>query len=157
MKRETALVVPPKGGKMIYKQSRFEQMPTVPFRILCAGRTASGKTSALHSAVTNHYRGCFQRLVIVARTAKLDHSFIELREYAEKHMKQDDRQKQFVFTEFEEGPLMAIFNEHAQQVVREKAQRKSDRSTLGAGERPCGSRGRVPGAPATRGRHGSRP
>ena len=128
MKREEAIVVPPKGGKMIYKQSRFEHLPSVPFRVIAAGRSGSGKTSALYSAVTDHYKGCFKKVIIIARTAKLDHSYIQLREWAEKHLKQDNREKQFVFTSMDEETLMQIFKEHETLVAKEKLQRKQDHS-----------------------------
>ena len=76
--KERAVVVPPKGGQMIYRQSRYEHLAPVVFRVIAAGRSGSGKTSALYSAVTDHYRGCFKRLVIIARAAHLDHSYIQL-------------------------------------------------------------------------------
>ena len=129
-KREQALVRPPKGGKMVYRQSRFPHLAPVPFRVLAAGRSGSGKTSTLFSAVTDHYRGCFSKIVIVARTAFLDHSYVQLQEWATKHLRQDNREKQFVFTGFEnEDALMTIFNEHADLVSREKQQRKNDHSS----------------------------
>ena len=93
-KREQALVRPPKGGKMVYRQSRFPHLAPVPFRVLAAGRSGSGKTSTLFSAVTDHYRGCFSKVVIVARTAFLDHSYVQLQEWATKHLRQDNREKQ---------------------------------------------------------------
>ena len=126
--KDQAIVVPPKGGKMIYKQSRFEHLASTPFRVIAAGRSGSGKTSALYSAVTDFYKGCFKRIVIIARTAKLDHSYIQLREWAEKHLKQDNREKQFVFESLDEDSLMAIFKEHAQLVAKEKIQRKEEHS-----------------------------
>ncbi len=126
--KDQAIVVPPKGGRMIYKQSRFEHLASTPFRVIAAGRSGSGKTSALYSAVTDFYKGCFKRLVIIARTAKLDHSYIQLREWAEKHLKQDNREKQFVFESLDEDSLMAIFKEHAQLVAKEKIQRKEEHS-----------------------------
>ena len=125
-KKEQAIVHPPSGGKMIFKQSRFEHLPSVPFRCISAGRSGSGKTSALYSAVTDHYRGCFKKIIIIARTAHLDHSYVQLREWAEKHLKQDNKQNQFVFTALEEEPLMKLFDDHASQVAREKIQRKAD-------------------------------
>ena len=81
-KREQALVHPPSGGKMRFKQSRFEHLASVPFRVIAAGRSGSGRTSALYSAVTDHYRGCFKEVRIIARTAHLDHSYVQLREWA---------------------------------------------------------------------------
>ena len=113
---------------MIYRQSRFEHLAPTPWRYIIAGRSGSGKTSAMYTMVTDLYRGCFKRIVIVARTSRLDHSYIQLREWAEKHLKQDDREKKFVFSSMDEGPLMAIFDEHAQQVAKEKVQRKADKS-----------------------------
>ena len=113
---------------MIHKQSRFDHLAKTPFRCIAAGRSGSGKTSALCSAVTDHYRGCFKRIVIIARTARLDHSYIQLREWAEKHLKMDNREKQFVFTDFDEEALMTIFNEQAKQVAKEKLQRKEEHS-----------------------------
>ena len=127
-KREQAIVHPPSGGKMNYKQSRFEHLPSVPFRCIAAGRSGSGKTSALFSAVTDHYKGCFKKIFVIARTANLDHSYVQLREWAEKHLKQDNKQNPFVFTALEEEPLMKIFDDNAAQVAREKIQRKADHS-----------------------------
>ena len=126
--KDQAIVHPPKGGKMIYKQSRFEHLASVPFRVIAAGRSGSGKTSALFSAVTNHYRGCFKKIYIIARTAKLDHSYIQLREWAEVHLKQNDNEEPFVFTNMDEEALMKIFNANAQLVAKEKLQRKQDHS-----------------------------
>ena len=127
--RDRAVVVPPKGGQWNFKQSRFEHLASTPFRTVAAGRSGSGKSSALHSAVTNFYRGCFHSIVIVARTATLDHTFIELKDYAELHMKQDNKEEQFVFQDFgDEKELMQIFNDHALKVAKEKLQRKEDHS-----------------------------
>jgi hypothetical protein len=130
-KREQALVRPPKGGKMKYRQSRFSHLMPAAFRVLAAGRTGSGKTSVLYSAVTDHYRDCFNKgIVIIARTAFLDHSYVQLQEWATKHYRQDNREKQFVFTGFEdEDALMAIFREHEALVAKEKIQRKNDNSS----------------------------
>ena len=127
-KREKALVHPVKSARMTYKQPRFPHLAPVVFRVLAAGRTGSGKTSALYSAVTDHYRGCFSKIRIIARTAHLDHSYVQLREWAEKHLKQDQKEKQFVFTALDEDTLMPLFNEWAARVAKEKIQRKADHS-----------------------------
>jgi hypothetical protein len=130
-KREQPLVRPPRSAKMVYRQSRFPHLCPTPFRVLAAGRTGSGKSSALYSAVTDHYRGCFSKgLVIIARTAFLDGTYVQLQEWAAKHYKQDNREKQFVFTGFEdEDALMTIFREHEELVAKEKIQRKNDNSS----------------------------
>jgi hypothetical protein len=130
-KREQPLVRPPKSAKMVYRQSRFPHLCPTPFRMLAAGRTGSGKSSALYSAVVDHYRGCFNKgLVLIARTVNLDHTYVQLQEWATKHYKQDNREKQFVFTSFDdEDALMTIFREHEDLVAKEKIQRKTDNSS----------------------------
>jgi hypothetical protein len=131
-KSEQALVRPPKGGKMIYKQSRFSHLAPVPFRVLAAGRSGSGKTSALYSAVTDHYRGCFSKILLISRTVHLDGTYVQLQEWAAKHLRQDNREEQFVFTGFDQGQeeiLMDIFNEQAAKVAKEKQQRKEEHSS----------------------------
>ena len=127
-KKDKAVVVPPSGGQMVHRQSRFDHLPTNPWRILCSGRSGSGKTSAMWSAITDHYKGVFTRLIIVCRTAKLDHSYVQLREWAEKHLGQDDTEKKFVFTWMDEDALYSIFKEQEQIVAKEKVQRKIDKS-----------------------------
>ena len=128
MRKDQAIVVPPQGGKMIFKQSRFSHLAPVSFRCLVAGRTGSGKSSAMYSMVTDLYKNCFKHIIIVSRTARLDHTYLQLKDWAEKHLKQDDRMKRFVFTHPDEEKLMEIFNEHAAQVAKEKLQRKEDHS-----------------------------
>ena len=100
-----AVVVPPSGGQMVHRQSRFTHLPANPFTICCAGRSGSGKTSAMWSAITDHYKGVFTRLIIVCRTARLDHSYVQLREWAEKNLGQDDTEKKFVSTWMDEDAL----------------------------------------------------
>ena len=74
--------------------------------------------------------GCFSKIFIVSRSALLDHSFILLREWAEKHLGQDNKQERFVFTSLAESSedLMRIFLEHEKLVAKEKHQRKADKS-----------------------------
>ena len=127
-KSELPVVVPPSGGKMNHKQSRFKHLAPCLWRLIAAGRSGSGKTSLAYSLLTDFHKGCFKRLTIVARTAKLDHSYIQMKEWAELHLKQNDKEKQFVVTSVDEDALMGIFNEHARQVAKEKIQRKQVKS-----------------------------
>ena len=128
MPREQAIVKPPKGGNMRFKQSRFEHLASLPMRVCAAGRSGSGKTSALYSAVTDHYKGCFNEIRIIARTAFLDHSYVQLKDWAERTLKQDQKDKPFVFTSLDDETLMPLFDEWSTRVGKEKIQRKADHS-----------------------------
>ena len=120
---------PPKGCNMTFEQSRFEHIVSVLFRVIAAGRSGSWRTSALFSALTDHYRCCFKKIYILfARTAKLDHSYIQMCEWAETHLHQDDNKELFVFRAMNEEVLMKIFDANAQRVAKEKLHRKQDHS-----------------------------
>ena len=111
---------------MVFRQSRLEHLASVPFRVIAAGRSGFGKTSGVFSAVTDNYRGCFKKIYIIARTAKLDHSYIQLREWAELHLKQDDQEEPFVFTSMDKDGSMKIFDNNAQLAAKEQIQSKQD-------------------------------
>ena len=128
MKKEQAIVRPIKGGQFNFKQSRFEQMPRIPFRILCSGRSQSGKGCCLSCAVLDQYRFCFRKIVILSRTAKLDPTCEGIAEYAQKHLKQDNRESQFIFTDFASDELTKIVEDWSSIVAREKRQRKEGNS-----------------------------
>jgi hypothetical protein len=53
---------------------------------------------------------------------------VQLREWAEKHLKQDQKEKPFVFTALDEDTLMPLFDEWSTRVGKEKVQRKADHS-----------------------------
>ena len=128
--KDQAIVVPSSSFKFHVKQPRFEHLHfNGSMRVLVSGKSGSGKSQLLLSAVTNFFRGCFEGgIVIVARTAHLDHTFQEIKEYAEKRYKQDNKQKQFVFTDPGDPMLMELFLEHETLVRKEKAQRKAEKS-----------------------------
>ena len=64
----------------------------------------------------------------MARTAYLDDTFQEIREYAERRYKQDNNRKKFVFTDPSDPELLELVHEHEAPVRKEKAQRKADKS-----------------------------
>jgi hypothetical protein len=78
--------------------------------------------------VTDHWKGVFKKIYIVCRTARLDGSYVQLREWIEKHLKQDDSESQFIFDHVDEDALMKIFNEQSALVAKEKIQRRLDKS-----------------------------
>ena len=128
--KDRAIVVPKQAFKYNVKQSRFEHLHfNGSMRVLCSGKSGAGKGQLLLNAVTNFWRGCFEGgIVIVARTANLDPTFQDIKEYAEKRYKQDNKEKQFIFTDPADPKLMELFLEHEALVRKEKIQRRTDKS-----------------------------
>ena len=125
--KDRAIVKPVKSAEFTFKQSRFEQMPKLPSRILCSGRSQSRKGCCLSCAVLDHYRGCFKKIVILSRTAKIDPTYEGIIEYAEGRG-QDNRSDPFIFTHFADEELSKIVKDWSTIVAREKKERKEDKS-----------------------------
>ena len=130
--KEQAIVKPRSTGTINVKQPRFEHLHfNGSMRVLVSGKSGSGKSQLMLSAVTDFYRGCFDKggIVIVARTAFLDPTFTALREHAEAHFGQNNKERPFVFTSPSDPKLLDLFEEHEDLVRKEKAQRKIDKSS----------------------------
>ena len=83
-------------------KSRLQHLHA-PFRCLCVGKSRSGKSAACYNAIADVYKGCFSKIYILSRSSNLGHTFIMLREWAEKHLGQDNKQERFVFTSLAES------------------------------------------------------
>ena len=122
--KQQAIVRPVKAGQWKFKQSRYPAMPAVPFKILCVGRTGSGKGCCIHSAILDHYRGAWHKIVLVSRTAHLDHTWKDVVDYASSALKQDQEREPYIFTSFEGEGLGKILAEHADLVKRLKGKKE---------------------------------
>ena len=121
--REQAIVRPVKGGQWKFKQSRFEQMPRIPFRIICTGRSGSGKGCCVHSAILDQYRGCWHKIMVISRTAHLDTTWKDVVDYAAGTLHQDQEKEPFVFTSSAGDGIAKRIQEHTDLVKKLKAQK----------------------------------
>lgn len=128
-RHEQAIVVPAKTTNYTVKQPRFEFLEfSGSTRIIVSGKSGSGKSQLVHSMITNFFKGVWTAIYIVARTAFLDGTYISLREHAELHLGQNQKDSPFVFTDPSDPRLLEIFLEHEAKVKKEKAQRTADKS-----------------------------
>ena len=121
--KEQAIVKPMKEAQWVYKQSRFPHLAASlpqPWRVLCSGRSQSGKTELLRNVVTNFYRGCFDKIFIFSRTARLDSTYKAIIEYCEKNG-QDESEEPFVFEELDVDVLTKLMAERKSVIQRIKA------------------------------------
>ena len=124
-RHEQAIVVPAKTTNYTIKQPRFEFLHfSGSTRIIVSGKSGSGKSQLVHSMITNFYKGVWKSIVIVARTAFLDQTYISLREYAELHFGQNQKDSPFIFTDPSDPRLLEIFHEHEEKVKKENGRAK---------------------------------
>ena len=86
------------------------------------------KGAASHVPFSINIAFAFGKSSYSSRTAKLDPTYEGIVEYAQKHLKQDNRESQFSFTDFASDELTKIVEDWSSIVAREKRQRKEDNS-----------------------------
>ena len=117
---ERAIVKPQPAHEWAYKQSRFDHIPTQPFRILVSGKSASGKGVLMVNAVTDFYRGCFKRVFVFASTAEVDSTWKSIEHYAIRELGQGKTRSPFMYTTFDEAALRAIVDGQKLDMRRQK-------------------------------------
>ena len=118
--KERAVVKPQPAHEWVYKQSRFDHIPTQPFRILTVGKSASGKGVLLVNAVTDFWKGCFKRVYVCASTAEVDSTWKAIEHYAIRELGQGKMRSPFMFTTFDERALRAIIDAQKLDIERQK-------------------------------------
>ena len=119
--KERALVRPLPDHEWKYRQSRFDHLLTVPFRVLVTGKSASGKGVLTVSAVTDFYRNCFKRIFCFASTVQVDSTWKSIEHYAIRELGQGKSlNSPFMFNKFDEGALRVIIDAQKADIQRQK-------------------------------------
>jgi len=124
-----AKVIPLKHAERTFKQSRFEAMPRVPFRMLLTGRSAAGKSTTISSLILDHYHKCFEKIYIFSSTVHLDPTFQALVRYGEEELGQgknnDPQSTEFVFTTFDEDAIHDIMDKSKASIEKQAKDKKT--------------------------------
>ena len=129
----SGLAVEPLKTKQFYsKQSRFDHMPQVPFRICLYGPGSSGKTLCLQNMILNHYKNVFHFIAIWSPTVRLDVGWRPVFEHMERELGQkiDDPQHPCIFDDFKGEDLDRIVKDQF-SIIRKLKEKKG-----GSGELP---------------------
>ena len=104
-------------------RGRFEHLPIPPLRWIVVGPSGSGKGVTLQNICINHYRGAFERVIVVSPTAVSDTStWGPVKKYLEKDKGIDLKREPAFFEEFDVGVLQQIVDRHKAVVQLQKDQ-----------------------------------
>ena len=83
-----------------FPQSKYEVVPTVPFRALRTGPSGSGKSVLLTNMVLDFYKGVFSRIYIWSPSIHVDSIWNPVKKYFKEGMKIDTDKEKCFFEEF---------------------------------------------------------
>ena len=128
-KSEPAVVKPVKLKDRKLKQSRYPALPSLSARICFFGRSGSGKSQAMASAIMDWYKGCFSRIYLFGKSAKRDPLYVALADFIRDHCEFDD-DEEFVFTELNYEVLERLMTECEERMHQERRAKKPETQTL---------------------------
>ena len=77
-----------------FKQSKYEHVPTLPFRSIIVASSTGGKTVLIQNLILNVYRNSFARILIFSPRVQNDPTFTEVKRYIRDELHVDDEKEQ---------------------------------------------------------------
>ena len=92
-------------------QSKHENVPELPTRMICVAPSGSGKTVLIISLLLEIYPRCFQRIFIFSPTVHVDRQWDAVKKFQAEKMKVDDSKEQLYFDAFTNDDLEAVMKQ----------------------------------------------
>ena len=92
-------------------QSKHENVPELPTRMICVAPSGSGKTVLIISLLLDIYPRCFERIYIFSPTVHVDRQWDALKKFQAEKMKVDDTREQLYFDSFTDDDLRRVMRQ----------------------------------------------
>ena len=110
-------------------QSRHDDAPSLPTRMICVAPSGSGKTVLLISLILDVYPRCFERIFIFSPTVHVDRQWDAVKKYQAEKLKVDTSKEQLHSNEYDSTALEAIIKQ--QQAVTKLAKDNNMKKMFG--------------------------
>ena len=104
------LVKPVNEIKYEFKQSKYSNVPKVPFRALIFGPSGSGKSVLLVSLILDIYRDVFSTVFVFSPSINHDSIWLPVKKYVKDELKVNEEKEQCFFEEYKTEDLMKIID-----------------------------------------------
>jgi superfamily II DNA or RNA helicase len=108
------MIKPHKHPEYNCTQSKHENVPSLPTRMLIVAPSGSGKTVLLVSLILDIYPKCFSRIYIFSPTVHVDRQWDVVKDFQKKVMGVDDKREQLYFDEFNGVDLQRIIQQQSE-------------------------------------------
>ena len=93
-----------------FKQSKYSNVPKVPFRALIFGPSGSGKSVLLVSLILDIYRSVFRRVYVFSPSVNHDSIWLPVKKYVKDELKVNEDKERCFFEEYKSEDLMKIID-----------------------------------------------
>ena len=109
-------------------QSKYENVPKLPFRAMLIAPSGGGKTILLQNMILDIYRNCFSRVYIFSPSIDIDASWAPVKKYISDEMKVDSKKENIYFSEYNPEDLEQIIE--TQYKITEFMKKQKDTKRL---------------------------
>ena len=126
MNNNIPIVKPVNEIKYEFKQSKYSNVPKVPFRALIFGPSGSGKSVLLVSLILDIYRDVFSRVFVFSPSVNHDSIWLPVKKYVKENLNVNDEKEQCFFEEYKTEDLMKIIDTQTKitKYLKEKKEKK---------------------------------
>jgi hypothetical protein len=124
----TKLIIKPiKVKEYPVKQSKYDQVGSIPVRAILLGASGSGKGILLQNMIMDIYHGCFKKVYIFSPSINVDMNWKPVKEYIKKNMTIRNDDLPFYYDHYDEESLATIIKQHAYVSESQKTQKDTKR------------------------------
>ena len=81
------IIKPISNKSYTVKQSKFDNVPSLPARMLLVAPSGGGKTVLLTNLLTKIYDQCFSRIYVFSQSVEVDSAWVPVRNYIKDKLK----------------------------------------------------------------------
>ena len=91
-----------------YKSSKYDMMPSLPFRGILVASSTGGKTVLIQNLILNIYKGSFERIFIFSPSVHVDDTWNSVKKHISENMNVDTEKEKTYFEEYNPEALNQI-------------------------------------------------
>ena len=120
------IVKPIKEIKYEFKQSKYSNVPKVPFRALIFGPSGSGKSVLLVSLILDIYKDVFSRVFVFSPSVNHDSIWLPVKKYVKDELNVNEENEKCFFEEYNGEDLMKIIDTQTKitKYLKDKKEKK---------------------------------
>ena len=107
------------------KQSKYEQVGSIPVRTILLGASGSGKGILLQNMIMDIYDKCFERVYIFSPSINVDTTWKPVKEYIKERIKGKEDELPFYYDHYDEESLTQIIKSHSAVVEYQKGKKET--------------------------------
>ena len=126
MSEEIPVVKPIDEKTFHFKQSKYANVPKVPFRAIILGPSGSGKSVLLVSLILDIYRDVYERVYVFSPSINHDSIWDPVKKYVKENLKVDLEKEQCFFEDYKSSDLLKIIDTQTKvtKFMKEQKQKK---------------------------------